>query len=229
MKKHYFYSFIVILTIVFNYACSNEQKFPEQNSQNELISLGMRLAKIHNECLENIFNDFNLSTRNAIELESEEIKDRIVMSINDYLSSINQAQTRNTDVNKVHLTDYNMTIEEIEKTLSEKEKYYIDKALSHDIQLDVLLNQVCADDMLEENNKQAVIGFITTLEASTEYWNEHLDEWYEYFGKPQSRASLETVAVADAWWAYQGLMSSGLNIIVGGGAAALASACTAIF
>lgn len=229
MKKHYFYSFIVILTIVFNYACSNEQKFPEQNSQNELISLGMRLAKIHNECLEKIFNDFNLSTRNAIELESEEIKDRIVMSINDYLSSINQAQTRNTDVNKVHLTDYNMTIEEIEKTLSEKEKYYIDKALSHDIQLDVLLNQVCADDVLEENNKQAVIGFITTLEASTEYWNEHLDEWYEYFGKPQSRASLETVAVADAWWAYQGLMSSGLNIIVGGGAAALASACTAIF
>ncbi len=229
MKKSYFYGFVVILTIALNYACSNEQKLPEQNSQNELISLGMQLAEIHNECLEKIFNDFNLSTRNVIELETEEIKERIVTSINDYLSQIGQVQTRNTDVNKVYLTDYNMTIEEIEKTLSEKEKYYIDKALSHDIQLDALLNQVCADDMMEENNKQAVIGFITTLEASTEYWNEHLDEWYEYFGKPQSRASLEAVAVADAWWAYQGLMSSGLNIIVGGGAAALASACTAIF
>lgn len=229
MKKHYLFSFIVILTIAFNYACSNEQQFPKQDSQNELISSGMQLAKIHNECLKKIFNDFELSTRNAIDLEPEEIKENIIMSINDYLSSINQVQARNTDVNKIYLTDYNMTIEEIAKTLSEKEKYYIDKALSHDIQLEILLNQVCADDMMEEDNKQAVIGFITTLEASTEYWNEHLDEWYEYFGKPQSRASLETVAVADAWWAYQGLMSSGLNIIVGGGAAALASACTAIF
>ena len=116
MKKSYFYGFVVILTIALNYACSNEQKLPEQNSQNELISLGMQLAEIHNECLEKIFNDFNLSTRNVIELETEEIKERIVTSINDYLSQIGQVQTRNTDVNKVYLTDYNMTIEEIEKT-----------------------------------------------------------------------------------------------------------------
>ena len=53
-------------------------------------------------------------------------------------------------------------------------------------------------------------------------------EWDSLTGKVYTR-SASTVAVADAWWAYQGLMASGLNIFVGAGSAILASACTAIF
>lgn len=50
-------------------------------------------------------------------------------------------------------------------------------------------------------------------------------EWEGLLNKPQTRASFASVAFADAWWGYQGLMCSGLNPWVGGGAAAVGSAC----
>lgn len=73
-----------------------------------------------------------------------------------------------------------------------------------------------------------MICFITTLKASTEYWDEHLDEWMELFNIPRTRGWKE-VAFADAWWGYQGMISSGLNPWVGGGTAALASGATLLF
>lgn len=73
-----------------------------------------------------------------------------------------------------------------------------------------------------------MITFITTLQASSEYWEQHLSEWNELFDKPQTRASVKEVAIADAWREYQGLMSSAFNLLVGGGAVALASVCAAL-
>lgn len=43
-----------------------------------------------------------------------------------------------------------------------------------------------------------------------------------------SCTSFGSVVFADAWWGYQGLMSSGLNPWVGGGAAAVGSACACL-
>ncbi|MCC8188258.1 MAG: hypothetical protein LIP08_12350 [Bacteroides sp.] len=51
----------------------------------------------------------------------------------------------------------------------------------------------------------------------------------ETLNKPQTRANAGSVAFADAWWGYQALMASAMNPFVGGGMAAVASVCTAIF
>ncbi|EJX01584.1 hypothetical protein EVA_10312 [gut metagenome] len=124
---------------------------------------------------------------------------------------------------------FSTTIEDIQASLSPKEKEYIEKALYNQTEtFENLIKEVALDLDLPELNRQAVICFITTYQASSQYWAEHSSEWEDLLNKSQTRVSFGSVVFADAWWAYQGLMSSGLNPWVGGGAAAVGSACACL-
>lgn len=91
------------------------------------------------------------------------------------------------------------------------------------------LQKVASDQNIPEINRMAVICFMTTFDASSEYWNSNSEVWLKLVGKPatSTRVRIEInfreIAFADAWWGYQGLLSSGLNPYVGGGAAAAGS------
>lgn len=92
--------------------------------------------------------------------------------------------------------------------------------------------EVSNDTNIPENKRAAVICFITTYQASYLYWRENLLKWDLGLHKNQTRIDaqkVESVLFADAWWGYQGLATSGLNPVVGIGAAGLASGLTAIF
>ncbi len=221
-----FFPVLAISIMIAYTACSNDESVRIQE-QSHLIKVGKEFAKIHNECLAYVYKDLtSAKTRTSLKNEMD-VKQLFVSSINRYITQ-NTTRVISEEDAPIKLSDYNLSIDDIAKTLSEKETYYVNKALmSERTSIETLLKEVDLDTELKKENKQAVITFITTLQASSEYWEQHLGEWNELFNKPQTRASVKEVAIADAWWGYQGLMSSGLNLLVGGGAAALASACAA--
>lgn len=226
MKKLNSKAAFVIMMIIVAISCSDNsyQSIQEQN-QSVLMKTGKDLAFNHNECLAKIFNDLtSVKTRAALENDVI-VQDMIIASANDYINLNNDILCR------IDKKDFEISIEEIEASVSKKELFYIKKAISMgtNMYFDKLIKDVEADNELDENRKLAVICFITTYDASTEYWNEHLNEWLELMNKPQTRASLSDVAFADAWWGFQGMLMSGLNPIAGGGLAAVASAGTAIW
>lgn len=211
--------FVVMIGVLFS-SCTNETETPQSES-NEQINYGMEFASIHNDCLAYIHQGLNSAkTRGSITTDMEEM---VISIANMYIAK--HSSTRTT-LDPLTLDMFSTTIEDIQKTLSPKEKEYIEKVLSNQtVSFESLIKEVALDLDLPEINRQAVICFITTYQASSQYWTEHSSEWEELLNKPQTRVSFASVAFADAWWGYQGLMSSGLNLWVGGGAAAVGSAC----
>lgn len=211
--------FVVMIGVLFS-SCTNEKETPQSES-NELINYGMEFASIHNDCLAYIYQGLNSAkTRGSVATDMEEM---VLSLANMYISKNSSTRTTSEPLTQ---NMFSATIEGIQKKLSPKEKEYIEPILSNQtIDFDNLIKEVALDLDLPEINRQAVICFITTYQASSQYWAEHVSEWKELISKPQTRVSFASVAFADAWWGYQGLMSSGLNPWVGGGAAAVGSAC----
>lgn len=112
-----------------------------------------------------------------------------------------------------------------------REKFYIDKALSLDMSNSDLVNNLLIEISTDQDlmNKQAVICFVTVLEASTHYWNSHIEEWQQMLDKPVTRVNWGTVAAFDAWYGYQAMLVSVMNPIVSGGTVAFASGLAAVF
>lgn len=93
------------------------------------------------------------------------------------------SEATRTDFVDVEITmdSVDKTIEEIKATLSVREKFYIDKALSLDMSNSDLVNNLLIEISTDQDlmNKQAVICFVAVLEASTHYWNSHIEEWQQ--------------------------------------------------
>lgn len=213
--------FVIMIGALFS-SCTNENETATpQIESNELINYGMEFASIHNDCLAYICQGLNSAkTRGSVTTDMEEM---VISIANMYISKHSSTRTTSEPITQ---DMFSTTIEDIQKVLSPKEKEYIEKALSNQTgSFESLIKEVAFDLDLPEINRQAVICFITTYQASSQYWTEHSSEWEELLNKPQTRVSFASVAFADAWWGYQGLMSSGLNPWVGGGAAAVGSAC----
>lgn len=226
MKTTYLKVLTVIMMMVITFSCvENNLHQAQELNQSELMKTGKDLAVNHNECLAKIFGDLTkVKTRTTLENYAE-LQNMIISSANDYI-------TLNDDVkNRIENSDFEITIEEIRESVSEKELFYIEEAISMEKgdSFNTLLEDVESDSELNEERKLAVMCFITTLEASIQYWSEHLDEWLELVNRPQTRATFKSIAFADAWWGFQGMLMSGLNPVAGGGMAAVASAGTAIW
>jgi len=215
-------AFVIMMIGVFFSSCTNENEVTiPQNESNELIDYGMEFASIHNDCLAYIYRGLNSTkTRGHVVADMEE---RVISIANMYISTHSSTRTVSESLTQEM---FSMTIEDIQESLSPKEKTYIERALSsQEVSSENLIKEIASDLELPEINRQAVICFITTYQASSQYWTEHTSEWEKLLDIPQTRVSWANVAFADAWWGYQGLMSSALNPWVGGGAAAVGSAC----
>lgn len=213
--------FVLIMGLSLS-SCSNENETTmPQNESNEMISYGMEFASIHNDCLAYIYQELgSAKTRGNVVIDMEEM---VISIANMYISTHGSTRTTSKPLTSEM---FSITIEDIQNSLLPKEKEYIEKALScNPNSNEELINEIASDLELPEINRQAVICFITTYQASSQYWAEHSSEWMKLVERPTTRVSLASVAFADAWWGYQGLMSSALNPWVGGGAAAVGSAC----
>lgn len=221
---------VILVTIMSVVSCSNKRDSLESNSTHEtMIQIGSEFAQIHNECLEDIYHDIKRDSigygnRNSVE-------NSFLSSANRFIN--NRSIKSRTDIAffELEASYFKKSIEDIESSISIHEKNYIYACLKLDKNepIEPLLLEISLDKEIDNTNKQAVICFITTLKASREYWDEHANEWSLMLNMPSSRAELGTVAVTDAWWGFQGMLSSGLNPIVGGGTAAVASALAFIY
>ncbi|MCD8029393.1 MAG: hypothetical protein LUF85_00745 [Bacteroides sp.] len=74
--------------------------------------MGKEIAKIHNDCLEEVYKDLiNTSTR-AASLKSEELEDFIITSANKYVSK--NVTTRSDDTEgEIQPFNYGITVEEV--------------------------------------------------------------------------------------------------------------------
>ena len=229
MRKKYLKLFFVGI-ILFITACSNDfiNTPLSANEDSKLIEYGKTFANIHNEGLDAIYTKLanNIQTR----VEKNISQEKIIEEATD--SFINQHSATSRTVGNTNI-DYSIykttTINDIKKRMSPKERQYVEAILIDDSEADYLLKAIVNDTTLSVQKRQAVICFITTYKASSEYWDKHYNEWLELLStnKEQTRSihfNWKEVAIADAYWGYTGMLSSGLNPWVGGGSAAVGSA-----
>lgn len=216
---------VVVITISF-YSCTNSEETENQvlSKKNELIIKGEEFAEIHNACVAYIFDDLSKIKTRTFSYEKD-IKKLVISSANKYVAAHISTRSEIIDISQI----YKLSIEEIRAQLSEKEIFYINTVLSmnRNSSFETILNNIATDSDISRSNRQALICFITTLKASDNYWDTHLAEWLKAFNIPQTRR-WKDVTIADAWWGYQGMLSSGLNPWVGGGAAAVGSVVAAL-
>ncbi len=225
MKNYVVIAFILLL--LSTYSCINveESMFHIQEEESEMVKMGKEIAKIHNDCLEEVYKDLiNTSTR-AAPLKSEELEDFIITSANKYVSKNMTTRSEDTE-GEIQPFNYGITVEEVKTIIPYREFYYIETILRNYAEIN-LIDELESDEELSYDQKKAVMGFILVYQASSEYWNKNLDLWSEVLNKPQTRANASSIAFADAWWGYQALLATGLNPIVGGGMTAVSSTCTA--
>lgn len=81
---------------------------------------------------------------------------------------------------------------------------YINMVSNENVDIDTLLQKVSTDPQLQAINKQAVICYITTYVASSEYWQEHYTDWAEILDitLTRTRFNWKNAAVADALYGY---------------------------
>lgn len=222
---------ITVITISLM-ACSNDSESTSRNADqsSEMIEKGNLFATIHNNGLDAIYRKLN---ENKSITRTVSTNASIIQLIKDAMNSfINQHQPLSRAAGQE--IDYSMfetkTIDDIENSMSPKERLYVKNAISGNVTSEDILKEVSNDTTLSIERRQAIICFITTYKASSEYWNTHYEEWEDLTSKnevPVSKSihfNWKDVAIADAYWGYTGMLSSGLNPWVGGGAAAVGSA-----
>lgn len=235
MKKTRILLFAV-LTVLFVGCTSNAGETSEESlAANELILKGKQFAKIHNEGLEYIYESTHKLQTRTTEGVSFDFYSAMVDATNSFIA-MKVANTRTSPCDMVFVTKEmydSISIEDIKARMSPKELEYTNFAIENMGEIEPIVQNVAHDSELSENQKFAVICFLTTLEASKEYWEANIDKWIigEY-GMMKTRArfefDLKTVIGSDAYWGYTGLLQSGMNVYVGGGAAALGSALSCI-
>lgn len=226
---------VLSLTMAF-FSCSQhvEDNSGDVQENSDMVQQAKTFASMHNECLDYIYEDvIKTMTRGAS--SKDVVENAVEQSVNDYVSL--HMPTTKSEEDLVKLSEfYSITLDQIENQVSEAEMVYISKAITlgpNNIS-DDFLRDISIDTNIPANKRAAVICFITTYQASYLYWSENLQDWDLGFKENQTRIDIDeqkvkSVLFADAWWGYQGLAASGLNPIVGIGAAGLASGLTAIF
>lgn len=224
--------FLVVMTLCF-IACSSESEETQTTSvqSNELITQGRKFANIHNDCLENIYNSL-ISSKTRSTSTHKFSKSEVVKAANQYIAQHVSKTRANADENYITEKTYEISIEDIREQIPEYELNYIEKILSTDGNNENILKDIINDNKLTISKKKAIICFSTTYNASSEYWQKNIYKWNNNIKKvPVTRAirfNWKEVAFADAYWGYTGMLSSGLNVWVGGGAAAVGSALSCL-
>lgn len=214
-----------VIALMLTACTSNSEEGQTSQVNNELISQGKEFASIHNDCLSSIYQYLISHKTRSI---SESLENSTVKAANLYISKHLSPTRSDTTLAYLKLEDYTKSIEEIRSEMSPEELFHIDKFISNTNDGDKILEDITKDNKLTEIQKRAVICFITTYNASHEYWQQNLEEWRNKIGGSPAfkkfRFNWKEVLFADAYWGFEGLRSSGLNGWVGAGSAALGSA-----
>lgn len=232
MKKKTFLFYAVLSVLLSSCSSNIDETKVDTSSESELILKGKKFARVHNECLDYIYENTHKPQTRATNKVNGDLFSDIVDTANSFIAE-KVAKTRTTSDGTMYVTKEmydSITIEDIKAQMSPIELEYTNMAVENINCIESLINQVAYDaPELSDIQKQAVICFLTTLESSLEYWQENIDKWKSDSDVgAQTRGHFEfnwkEVAFADAYWGYTGMLSSGLNIYVGGGAAAVGSA-----
>lgn len=219
MKKIFFVAAILLAAIV--WACSTETEKNESLVENEMIAKGKKLGSIHNDGLAAVYKGLEAlqTTRSEkISFDSPTFRQDVVDLANEYIKEHSDILVSGDELIDVSL--YDMSISEIRAKMSDRELFYVDATLDESSDKDELLKQVLDDKELDNDKKQAVICFITTYQASSEYWSQNMDDWLDLTGLQKTRLkwSWRDAVSSDAYWGYTGMLMS-FNLYVAGGVA----------
>lgn len=232
MNKKLIYLIAVIAICVTACSSNSEDTQATPSQSNSLIVQGKEFANAHNECLANIY-DAIVFSKTRVSNNKSFSKDDIIKAANKYIAKHNSKTRVNGNMSYITVENYTTTTEDIRNKMSDNETNYIDRILSDNVDNEQILNEIANDKKLTEDKKRAIICFATTYNASTEYWQQNIEKWQKISeSTPTTRArasshfkfNVREVATADAYWGYTGMLASGLNWIVGAGAAAAGSA-----
>lgn len=239
---------ITAIFVLVAVACNNvndeispNNEISAKKSKVELIS--EYIANFHRKGLDKVYNALKVQQTRSVDLTLYD-KDKIIVETINSMMEEELVQTRSSSlINVDSLSNDSVSIamftsisvEEIANNAIKIEKEYIDRFLNNLDDADDIKKIVLADEELSEENQIRILTFIDIYLDSTLYWSEHADEWADFAEKkrPQTRGlrlefNLKEFVFADAWWGYQGLLSSGLNAYVGAGSAILGSACSCL-
>jgi len=215
---------MVLLLMSVVYACTKDSENKEQLEVSDIVDTGKTFAMIHNECLASIYDSLAKENKTrSIDLDTQDFKDHITSLTTKYIKA-NVPQTRNSNL-EIDYSVLDMSTSDIMDNMSEKEIGYINEAMEEGVDIEELMIKVSNDETLQTENKQAVICFISTYQASSEYWKQHIDEWMNLLGNNTTRAGFHwrNAAIADAMFGYQAMLMTGFNIYISGGVAAAGS------
>ena len=223
MKHFYLYLSLICLSTLLICCSNDDTKIEEEQPINEFITNGKNFALIHNECLSYMFEKLkNQKKTKAITFGSTDFTNAIVTLANAFIDE--KSSTTRAD-EKITNEQYEQSLEEIRSNIPQTDMKYINMVSNENVDIDTLLQEVSTDPQLQAINKQAVICYITTYVASSEYWQEHYTDWAEILDLTltRTRFNWKNAAVADALYGYQGLLFSGFNLMMGGASAAVGS------
>ena len=224
---------VAVIALCFTACSSNSEEAKVTSLQsNELIVQGKEFAHIHNECLASIYNTL-VSSKTRVSYTPTFSKESIINAANKYLSKRISKTRGNGNETYINGENYTTTTEDIRNKMSEYEATYVDRVLSNNVNNDKILEEIANDKKLTDSKKRALICFAATYKASSEYWQQNIEKWEKENAKTPSTRScvkfnVKEFATADAYWAYTGMLFSGMNWIVGAGSAAVGSAFTCL-
>lgn len=229
MKTKCIFNFITacimaVGSIIIGCTESNIDVPPTENTSviSKELSEGEQAANLHNQCLEQIQKAIVNQSRSSIADLKETIKTTAMSFYQSYSRTGESTIEFDEEIFKP------VTIESISNIVTENEMQYINAVLNGKIEYDVIIENIRNDNKI--NEKEALISFVTTYENSLDYWSENKDKWENTILTPSSRASaLQNIALADAWWVFQGMSMSFGNIYAAAAVGAAASAGTAIW
>lgn len=143
---------------------------------------------------------------------------------------------------KIQITDISApSVDAIKSTLSISDRSIVNGIMTLVSQKKdpSVIKRYVQNNSITAGQCEAALNFFETYEASVTYWEENKDEWIEYLNaNVASQTQRESkwydkirwgdVAMSDAYYAWYGTVSTGGNIYVGAGAAAVGSVFTVL-
>lgn len=238
----YFRTAIVLIGLLFVGAClgcSNEKDGSLERSSCD-ISESKKFGEMHNECVADVLSFLMTEgVTRSNEFDPSSISDEVLASVCDYVNERSAETVLNIDDLRTSLS---YDVPYIRRQMSVTELEFVDKALQFrdaGKSYDDLLYEVGMSDMPEEN-KEAMMNFISTLSSSSEYWETNRAEWVAFmeskvpeeqmdeFRISLRRVQWDVVVFSDAYYGWFATVGTGGNLLVGAGIAAAGSICSVL-
>lgn len=220
-----------MLCMAFLASCANEDINPSPTKdENKYGEFGF----FHNDVIEDIFVSFPKNQTRGQQVSVAELKtictDQATVSVISKDSQLLYQPSRIT-IQNISETP----IDEIKANMTAADKSMIESIIRQLENGDSIVNikAFVNASSLPLIKKEASLNFIDTYIASKNYWENNKDAWIEYIDenvemiRTRSRwydkVSWGQVAFSDAYYGWYGTLSSGCNIYVGAGAAAVGS------